>query len=68
MENAATQGDEHGNVEVYDFGYATLTGLVTLNLFFSGFYGSVNLGIRLESLANVSSIYELRTIVLPVNI
>ncbi len=68
MENAATQGDEHGNVEVYDFGSATLTGLVTLNLFFSGFYGSVNLGIRLESLANVSSIYELRTIVLPVNI
>lgn len=67
MENAATSGDEHGRVEVIDFGTGPFTGVITLNVFFSGYFGAINLGLRLESTVPQSSICELRCLVMPVN-
>lgn len=69
MENAGTLGDEHGHCEVIDFGAGPFTGVNTLNIFFRGYYGNVNIGIRLESSAGgLSSIFELRANVMSTGI
>lgn len=67
LENVGTQGDMHGNIEVVDFGAGPFTGTQTLQLILSENMGPVNLGIRLESTTNQSSIYELKLVILPPN-
>jgi hypothetical protein len=65
FENVATQGDAHGNIQVIDFGPGPFTGIINLEVTFSERTGPLNIGIRLESSTNQSSIYELKTIILP---
>lgn len=60
MENSVTNGNEHGEIQVFNFGTGPFTGVGTFEFLFSGYTGQVNLGIRLESTTNVSSIFELR--------
>jgi hypothetical protein len=62
MENAASSGGVNGVVQAYHFAKTagTFTGIVTLELQFDNFFGSVNLGLRAESTAPASSIFELR--------
>lgn len=67
LENVGTQGDMHGNIEVVDFGSGTFTGTQTLQFILSDNTGPVNLGIRLESTTNQSSIFELKLVILPPN-
>ncbi|MFA7325051.1 MAG: hypothetical protein WC121_00155 [Candidatus Kapaibacterium sp.] len=67
LENVGTQGDMHGNIEVVDFGAGPHTGAQTLQLMLSENMGPVNLGIRLESTTNQSSIFELKLVILPPN-
>lgn len=67
LENVGTQGDMHGNIEVVDFGSGAFTGTQTLQLILSDNTGPVNLGIRLESTTNQSSIFELKLVILPPN-
>jgi hypothetical protein len=66
LENAATLGDAHGNIEVIDFGIGPFTGMQTLSLVISGYYGLLNLGIRFEKNDNTSYLYEMKLMVLPV--
>jgi hypothetical protein len=66
FENSVTRGDAHGNVQSYDFGTGPFTGTGTIQLLLSNFTGQVNLGIRLESSGGASSLFELRTIAIPV--
>lgn len=63
FENAATSGDQHGQIEVIEFDKGSdWTGQVTLNLIISGFFGKANFGLRLEkNPGDESSIFELRT-------
>lgn len=67
LENVGTQGDMHGNIEVIDFGVGPFTGTQTLQFIFSENMGPVNIGIRLESTTNLSSIFELKLVILPPN-
>ncbi len=67
LENVGTQGDMHGNIEVVDFGTGPFTGIQTIQLVLSENMGPVNLGIRLESTTNQSSIFELKLVILPPN-
>lgn len=67
LENVGTQGDMHGNIEVIDFGVGPFTGTQTLQFIFSENMGPVNIGIRLESTGNLSSIFELKLVILPPN-
>ncbi len=69
MENAATSGNEHGKIQVIDFGAGPFTGAYTIKVFFRGYYGPLNLGVRLESSAGaLSSIYEIRTNIISVGV
>jgi hypothetical protein len=65
LENCVTYGDSNGNIQVIDFGAGPYTGAVTLNLILGQRFGPINIGIRLESTTNVSSIFELQTVILP---
>ena len=67
LANAATKGNQHGTVQVFDFGTGPYTGIVSLTLMFCGYYGPLNLGIRLESTTNLSSVFDLDTIILPID-
>ena len=67
LANAATKGNQHGTVQVFDFGTGPYTGIVNLVLMFCGYYGPLNLGIRLESTTNLSSLFDLDTIILPID-
>jgi hypothetical protein len=76
LENIATTGDKNGNIEVFEFGNAPFTsGPFTLKLILSGYYGSVNLGIRIDYDSSIpphpplieSSILVLRMCILPNN-
>lgn len=60
FENSVTNGNEHGLIQVFDFGTGPFTGIGIFEFLFSSFTGQVNLGIRLESTTAVSSIFELR--------
>jgi hypothetical protein len=66
FENSVTRGDAHGNVQSYDFGTGPFTGIGTIQLLLSNYTGQVNIGIRLESTGGASSLFELRTIAIPV--
>ena len=66
FENSVTRGDAHGNVQSYDFGTGPFTGIGTIQLLLSSFTGQINIGIRLESTGGASSLFELRTIAIPV--
>jgi hypothetical protein len=66
FENSVTRGDAHGNIQAYDFGTGPFTGTGTIQLLLSSFTGQINLGIRLESTGGDSSLFELRTIAIPV--
>jgi hypothetical protein len=66
FENSVTRGDAHGNVESYDFGVGPFTGTGTLQLLLTNYTGQVNIGIRLETTGGASSLFELRTIAIPV--
>jgi hypothetical protein len=65
LDNAATKGDEHGNFQVFDFGSGSWTGVNTLKLIFNGVIGEYKIGIRINDTSNNTSIYYLRTVVLP---
>jgi hypothetical protein len=65
LDNAGTKGDEHGEIQVYDFGSGSWTGVNTLKLIFNGVIGEYKIGIRINDTSNNTSIYNLRTIVLP---
>ncbi len=64
MESSVTRGDVHGNVQVYDFGTGPFTGVGTFDFLFGEYVGPLNIGIRLESTTNQSSIFELRCFLL----
>ena len=67
LENAATKGDSHGTIQVVDFGAGPFTGIQTLSLNISGYFGPLNLGIRLESTPGAqSSMFDLRYMILQV--
>jgi len=67
LENSATKGDSHGTNQVVDFGTGPFTGIQTLSLNISGYFGPLNLGIRLESTPGAqSSIFDLRYMILPI--
>ena len=51
-----------------DFGSGPFTGLQTLLLVIAGYFGPLNLGIRLEKTDNTSTLFDLRLIVLPVDL
>lgn len=63
FENCVTRGDAHGNVEVFRF-TGSFTGIQTLTMLIGNFFGPINIGIRLESSTNQSSIYELKSVIL----
>jgi hypothetical protein len=55
-------------IEVFDFGAGPFTGLKNLTAIFSVKSGVFNLGLRLESTTNVSSVFWIQVIVLDPNI
>ncbi len=57
FENSVSKGDSHGNIQVIDFGSGPFSGVGTFNFLFGEFHGLINLGIRLESTTNQSSIF-----------
>ena len=67
-DNVGTSGDEHGNIQVFDFGVGPFIGAQTLTLVFSGFYGEIYLGLRtVRDSNNDTAIFNLRSLILPVN-
>ncbi len=64
LDNAGTKGDEHGNIQVFDFGTGSWTGVNTLKLVFNGVIGEYKIGIRINDTSNNTSIYYLRTVIL----
>ncbi|MBI5324077.1 MAG: hypothetical protein HZB41_02145 [Ignavibacteriae bacterium] len=65
LDNTATKGDEHGEIQVFDFGSGSWTGVNTLKLVFNGIIGEYLIGIRINDTSNNTSIYNLRTFILP---
>ncbi len=67
LENSVKPGSTYGNIPSIDFDRTKgpFTGIWDLNIMFTGYYGPLDLGIRLESTTNQSSIFGLRTIIMP---
>lgn len=68
FENALINNANSKLIEVYDMGSGPFTGLLNLTFILSTVTGVYNLGIRLESTTNVSSIFWLQIVVLNPNI
>ncbi len=67
LENAGTSGNMHSTIQVIDFGVGPWTGVITLKLSISGYYGPVHFGLRINKVAtNDTSIYDIRAIILPI--
>lgn len=65
LENSAGSGNEHGKIQVIDFGSLSLSGSNwVLQLMFRGYFGPLNLGVRLETSALASSIHDFKTMIL----
>lgn len=62
--NSMTEGNSKGNVGVYSFGAGPFTGTGTLNLTLDSNTQFLNLGIRLESTTNQSSIMNIPIVIL----
>ncbi len=67
LENSVKPGNAYGNIPAVDFDrtLGPFTGVQNLNLMFSGYYGPIDLGIRIESTTNLSSIFGLKAIIMP---
>ncbi len=63
--NALGQGDEYGQVEVFDFGVGPYSGENTFYLTFGGVYGQIDLGWRFESTGGQSYLMHTPVILLP---
>ncbi|MBM2813320.1 MAG: hypothetical protein HW421_82 [Ignavibacteria bacterium] len=65
FENAGTLGNNHGQIQVIDFGSGPFSGNLTLKLVFTGYYGSCNIGVFTEETDphSASSILCLRCII-----
>lgn len=59
LENSITNGDSDGKIEVYDFGQGPFYGNYDLKLSFKNIVKKINIGIRLESLNNESTLFEI---------
>ena len=65
LENSAGSGNEHGKVQVIDFGSVSLTSNNwVLQLMFRGYFGPLNLGIRMNTTAPASSIHDFKAMIL----
>jgi hypothetical protein len=66
INNCVRAGDKDGKIRVFDFPLASsITGVKELELIFNEYTGPLLLGIRLESSTGQSSIFKLRTFILP---
>lgn len=67
LDNSVKPGSSYGNIPAIDFdrNQGPYTGIVNVNIMFTGYFGPVDLGIRLESSTNQSSMFDLRVYVLP---
>lgn len=65
LENAAGSGDEHGKIQVIDFGSVSLAGTTwMLQVMFRGYFGPLNLGIRMNTTTPASSLHEFKTLIM----
>jgi hypothetical protein len=67
LDNAGTNGNFNEKIQVIDFGTGPWTGAQTLKALFSNFIGEVHIGIRLNDTSNNTSIFDLRTVILPIS-
>jgi hypothetical protein len=65
-ENIVINNDVQKVVEAIDWGTQTFQNVNTLRIMFANYFGQLNIGVRLESSANVSSMFELKAYILPV--
>lgn len=68
FENALIDSANSKLIEAYDMGVGPFTGILNLTLILNKDFGVYNLGIRVESTTNVSSIFWLQIVVLNPNI
>jgi hypothetical protein len=66
LDNAATSGDAHGKIKVFDFGSGPWTGTINMFLVFWNHFGEVNLALRANNTSNNTSLFHIRAIVWPV--
>jgi hypothetical protein len=66
LDNAATLGNAHGKIKVFDYGTGPWTGTMALFVVFYNYFGEVNLALRANDTSNNTSLFHIRCIVWPV--
>lgn len=67
LQNVLTEGDKNGEIEVFDFGNNSFTGVQTLDIIFNSYFGTINLGFRFENSSNQSSMYNMQANIVSTN-